>query len=249
MRFGIIAAGQGSRLEQEGCQCPKPLVRLAGVPLLQRLIEQFLQCDAERIAVIINTHQPQTERLLDSLARVYPIDVVMKDTPSSMHSFHALSPYLVSGEPNAGANDRFCVTTVDTVFNPVAFAGYVEAFRRSRSDGMMGVTTYVDDEKPLYVSVDDAMRITGFHDVQGTAGSGSGQAFRHVSAGIYGLTGRALQTLERCIGSGQSRMRAFQRQLVADGLCLQAYDMGKVIDIDHVNDIAKAESLLQITNE
>lgn len=230
MRFGIIAAGQGSRLEQEGCPCPKPLVRLAGTPLLQRLVEQFMECGAERIAVIINTHQPETERFLDALKEKYPLDVIKRDTPSSMHSFHALAPYLGTG--------RFCVTTVDTVFNPVVFRNYIETFRETESDGLMGVTTYIDDEKPLYVSVDSGMKITGFYDSQ------TDPVCNHVSAGIYGLTGRALETLDRCMASGQSRMRAFQRQLVADGMALRAYDLGKVIDIDHVEDIAKAESLI-----
>lgn len=41
-----------------------------------------------------------------------------------------------------------------------------------------------------------------------------------------------------------SRMRNFQRALVADGLRLRAFDMGKILDIDHVGDIAKAEAYL-----
>ena len=28
----------------------------------------------------------------------------------------------------------------------------------------MAVTDFIDDEKPLYVGTDDALRITGFHD-------------------------------------------------------------------------------------
>ena len=39
-------------------------------------------------------------------------------------------------------------------------------------------------------------------------------------------------------------MRNFQRALVAAGLNLQAYPFGKIIDVDHQEDIAKAESFI-----
>ena len=43
---------------------------------------------------------------------------------------------------------------------------------------------------------------------------------------------------------GESRMRNFQRALVAEGQRLKAYPFSKVLDIDHVSDIAKAEEFL-----
>ena len=39
-------------------------------------------------------------------------------------------------------------------------------------------------------------------------------------------------------------MRNFQRRLVQEGLRLKAYPFGKIIDIDHVEDIKKGESFL-----
>jgi hypothetical protein len=44
---------------------------------------------------------------------------------------------------------------------------------------------------------------------------------------------------------GKSRMRNFQRQLVADGLHLQAFPFKKILDVDHVGDIVKAEKFLK----
>ena len=44
---------------------------------------------------------------------------------------------------------------------------------------------------------------------------------------------------------GESRMRNFQRALIAHGLHLQAHPFSKVLDIDHATDIAKAEAFLQ----
>jgi NDP-sugar pyrophosphorylase family protein len=40
MLYAILAAGEGSRLAQEGCEVPKPLVRIQGETLIGRLIEE-----------------------------------------------------------------------------------------------------------------------------------------------------------------------------------------------------------------
>ncbi len=231
MKFAIISAGEGSRLVQEGVTLPKPLVRLNGVAMIDRLIGIFKRNGAEQIVMIINNKQPLTK---EHLARLQaesdvPLEVIVKTTPSSMHSFYELSPYL--------RESKFCLTTVDTVFREDEFAAFIEAFRRSDEDGYMAVTDFIDDEKPLYISTDEALEITGFHDV-------ATPECRYISGGIYCLTPVAIETLHRCIEKGMSRMRNFQRQLVADRLKLKAYPFKKILDVDHAADIGKAEVFL-----
>ena len=158
-----------------------------------------------------------------------PLEVVVKTTPSSMHSFYELNSYL--------KDDKFCLTTVDTIFREEEFSTFIEAFKQSDKDGYMAVTDFIDDEKPLYISTDEALNITGFHD---EAISGC----RYISGGIYCLTPTAVKTLHGCMEKGMSRMRNFQRQLVADGLKLKAYPFTKILDVDHASDIVKAENFL-----
>lgn len=234
MKFAIIAAGEGSRLSQEGVLLPKPLVVLNGEAMIERLVRIFDENGAEEIVIIVNTLHPQTEQFVRALSArrkdgQAPIRLVVKTTPSSMHSFYALSPYL-EGAP-------FCLTTVDTVFREDDFANYIRGFIQTNCDGMMAVTDYIDDEKPLYVGTDTQMRITGFYDDRNDC--------RYISGGIYCLKSNALQTLRRCMAEGQSRMRNFQRGLVADGLRLQACAFSKILDVDHAADIAKAEEFLR----
>lgn len=229
MRYAIIAAGEGSRLSQEGVMPPKPLVPLCGTPLIERLIRIFSHNGADNISIIINSRQPDTLTLLQQLQKEFPLNIVVKDTPSSMHSLHALSPYL--------RGDRFCLTTVDTIFSEKEFSTYIENFKNSTSDGLMAVTDYIDDEKPLYIETDDEMNIKSFLDTPP-------DSVKYVSGGIYALSEKALDTLEKCINAGQSRMRNFQRALITDELSIKAYAFGKIIDIDHADDITKAESFL-----
>lgn len=65
---------------------------------------------------------------------------------------------------------RFILTTVDTIFREPDFRRYTEAFENAPDDidGMMAVTSHIDDEKPLYVETDGDMGITAFIDTPGT---------------------------------------------------------------------------------
>lgn len=231
MKFAIIAAGEGSRLSQEGIRLPKPLVQLDGTAMIDRLVRIFTANGAEEIVVIINNEVPLTKMHLAELAQTseVPLRVIVKTTLSSMHSFYELSPYL--------KGERFCLTTVDTIFHEDEFARFIETFKASDKDGMMAVTDYIDDEKPLYIGTDDELNITGFYDDVRVD-------TKYISGGIYCLTPRAIGTLESCIRQGISRMRNFQRQLVSDGLKLKAYPFSKILDVDHAEDIRKAEAFL-----
>lgn len=234
MNFGIIAAGDGSRLVQEGVSLPKPLVNIDGKPMIGRLVKIFEELGADRISIIVNEYMTEVADYLRNLnAQISPqLDLVVKSTPSSMHSFYELGGLLKQ-------HGRFILTTVDTIFRENDFRRYVEAFENapSKVDGMMAVTRYIDDEKPLYVQADKAMNITAFRDE-------SWPGAEYISGGIYGLDSRAIEVLTKCLENGVSRMRNFQRALVAEGLNLKAFDMGKIIDVDHAEDIAKAERFI-----
>lgn len=231
MRFAIISAGEGSRLSQEGVSLPKPMVQLNGCAMIDRLIQIFRRCGASEIVIIINNEQPLTKAHLLELQKVseVPIRLIIKSTPSSMHSFYELSKYL--------QGDKFCLTTVDTIFQESEFKAYIDTFMQSDLDGMMAVTDFIDDEKPLYVGTDKDNRITGFYDEYQ-------KDIRYISGGIYCLAPCALETLQKCMDEGLSRMRNFQRQLVVDGRYLKAYPFSKILDVDHASDIQKAEEFL-----
>lgn len=231
MNYAIIAAGEGSRLVQEGVKLPKPLVNLCGQPMIKRLIDIMLDCNATSLSIIVNEQMTQVREYLESLSLPVPFNLVVKSTPSSMHSFYEVSRGFTDG--------KFVLTTVDTIFRPEDFRRYVEAFEADdKADGYMAVTSFIDDEKPLYIDVDSDMRITAFRD----------QAFdgvKYISGGIYGLNPKALDVLANCMEQGVSRMRNYQRALVEAGLDLKACPFSKIIDVDHAGDIATAEDFLR----
>ena len=230
MNYAIIAAGEGSRLAQEGIAKPKPLVELQGEPMIGRLINIMLRCNAESISIIVNEHMTEVRKYLESLDLPIPLNLVIKTTPSSMHSFWHLSQVIPAG--------KFCLTTVDTIFREQDFKGYIDAFEADTAhDGMWAVTPFVDDEKPLWVEVNKKMNIIAFRD-KGWNGA------KYVSGGVYAMTDKAFEVLDHCIEKGISRMRNFQRELIEAGHELQAYSIDKIVDVDHAGDIETAEAFL-----
>lgn len=233
MKYAIIAAGEGSRLAAEGISEPKPLVRIGGECLIDRLIRIFMNNGADEIVCICNDRTTQVSSHLvrlqrdGLLGRPVPLRFVVKSTPSSMHSFFEISRYLTDAP--------FVLTTVDTIFREDEFARFVQDFRQSTADGLMGVTSFVDDECPLWVQTDGQLNITDFLD---------GGVADFVSGGIYALQPSAIFTLSNCIARSERRMRNFQRALLADRRRLKAWPFSKVLDIDHASDIRKAEEFL-----
>lgn len=231
MDYAIIAAGEGSRLAQEGVKWPKPLVRLNGVALIDRLIDVFLRNNASSINIIVNEQMTEVQEHLKGLTLPVPFHLLIKSTPSSMHSFYELS--------RIWKGEEICLTTVDTIFREEEFGGYIQAFQQTKSlDGLMAVTDYIDDEKPLYVQTNAQLDITNFLDQ-------AGNDCRYISGGIYCLRRKAIDVLEKALNEGMSRMRNYQRQLIAEGLQVKAYPFSKIIDVDHAEDIAKAEAFVK----
>lgn len=231
MNYAIIAAGEGSRLAQEGVSLPKPLVHLNGTPMIKRLIDIMMQCNPESLSIIVNEQMTEVREYIEGLTLPVPLHLVVKSTPSSMHSFWEVCRAFP-------ATGKFVLTTVDTIFREDEFRDYVEAFEASDdADGYMAVTSFIDDEKPLYIDVDDRMWITAFRDAPF-------DGVKYISGGVYGLTPPALGVLDRCMKEGVSRMRNYQRALVDAGLRLRAYPFKKIVDVDHAGDIATAEAFI-----
>lgn len=231
MKFAIIAAGKGSRMASEGEILPKPLVKIGGEPMIKRLIDSFIRCNATVISIIINEEMDEVRDYLQSLELPIPLDVIVKSTEGPLLSFYEISDRL--------KDDKFCLSTVDSVFDEDEFVKYIDAFEKDNDvDGYMAVTSFIDDEIPLYIDVDENNYITKFSDE-------SWDEVRIISGGIYALSVKAVKVLNDCIQNGITDMRDYQRELVKAGLKLQAYEFEKIIDVDHVNDISTANEFVK----
>ena len=235
MIYAIIAAGEGSRLKEEGVSALKPMVVVNSEMLIDRLIRVFLHNRATRIIIIVNDHSQALVEHIKSLDLPVPLQLVIKSTPSSFHSFYELVQSLGS------TPEELCLATTDTIFREEEFSRYIDQFINNRvNDGLFAVTSFIDDETPLYVAVDETGTITGITD-------NAAQPNPFISAGIYCLRKPALAVVAAAMQEGVHRMRNYQKMLLQHNLDLKAWTFSKVLDIDHVSDIEKAEEFLKET--
>jgi NDP-sugar pyrophosphorylase family protein len=230
MHFAILAAGEGSRLREEGILQPKPLIPLGDLLLVERLINLAKINGFSSISVVTNEIYTELKEWFMELELDIPFNLVLKTTPSSMHSLFALRNHL--------RDTPFCLTTVDSIFDEKEFAQYITFVRNNpQLDGTMAVTRFVEDEKPLWINTSSDLTITGFHS------QFENQEF--VSGGIYCLQPSIFPVLDAAIANGMQRMRNFQQELVEKGFILKAFEFSKIIDIDHALDLIEARNFLR----
>jgi NDP-sugar pyrophosphorylase family protein len=220
---GIIAAGEGSRLRQGGFAMPKPMVPIAGVPLIESTIRNLRAARVGPLAIIVNE---QERECVDWIRARFPdldIEFIVKTTRSSLESFGEV----IRRHPGG----RMLVSTVDAWCVESDFVRFVEAAARRPIDAtILAVTPLVADEKPLRVVVAADGRI---EDVGGEAGD-------LVTAGVY-LVPEAVRTLTPPAGLG--RLRDFLQWLASSGAPLYGEIIEQVVDVDRADDVALAETL------
>ncbi|MBI5837034.1 MAG: NTP transferase domain-containing protein [Candidatus Eisenbacteria bacterium] len=230
MKAGILAAGEGSRLQQEGRRVLKPLLEIGGKSLIQRTIENLHAAGAEEIHVIVNEDSVEVRDRVLAQPLPVPVRFVIRSTLSSMHSLLVLRPFFEGREA--------LVSMVDSVLPPGELPALVARARaRRRSDGTLALTSFVDDEKPLCVRM-TSDRITTL----GTSLPGA----RWVTAGIYYFTPRVWPELDRAQELGVSRMRNFLGHLVDAGFRLHGHRLPKTVDVDRPGDVRAAEEYLAL---
>jgi NDP-sugar pyrophosphorylase family protein len=229
MNYAIIAAGEGERLKSEGVDCSKPLVPILGMPLIGRILKTCVNHEADFITCIINEESLDVRRYLQSLVLPVPLNLIIQSTPSSMHSLYRMRPYLES--------KPFILMTTDSVFHEKEFDVFFHEVKSGKNrDGIMAVTDFVDDEKPLYVEIDEQGRIEKFSD--------SVTKSKCVTGGMYYFEKNIYPVTEQIIKEGGQRLRLLLKKLADRNYVFQSFQFSKIIDVDHASDIAKAEAFL-----
>ncbi len=217
----VIAAGEGSRLKQLGV--PKPLVEVAGVPLIAHVLGNFEAAGIVSATVIFNEAERDCAAFVRERFGKLVANIVVKTTRSSLESFREI---LQAAPPG-----RLLVSTVDAFCPREDFLRFARrAAGLPAAATVLAVTRYVHDEKPLWVTTTRAGRVS-------VVGGASGDA---VTAGIY-VFPQNVRGLG--IPSSLGRLRDFLGWLAKSGEPIEAVEIEKVVDVDRAEDLAAAEEL------
>ena len=221
---GIIAAGEGRRLKMDGLTFSKPLVPIAGTPLIGHTLRQFLEIGVERVAIIFNETQQHCADWVRTHYASLDLTILVKTTRSSSESFWRVGRALGPG--------RHLICTVDSICSPQDWQTMFASPADSDREVLLAVTSFVHDQKPLWVATKP-----GSSEIVNLGASGG----KFATAGIYGVTAAIF---EREWEDGISSLRAFLGQLLREGFPFRAVPLGDVIDVDTVEDINLAERFL-----
>ena len=223
MKGGIIAAGAGSRLRQAGWTMPKPLVEVAGLPLIGRVIRNFRAAGIISFVIIFNEEERDCERWVRAQHPDLDLQIIVKTTASSLESFCEVCARLGSGPA--------LISTVDAWCPEEEFVAFVKTVRQYPPGvTVLAVTPLVADERPLWVAMNPDGRITRMGEDSGAM----------VTAGMYAVPEHVRQ-LSSMGGSG--RLREFLSRLVAQGEPVYGVVIPNVVDVDRAEDVALAEAM------
>ena len=222
---GVIAAGKGSRLK--GLGVPKPMVEVAGVPLIDHVLDNLRAAGVVSAAVIFNSSEEGCAAYVKERYGTLVSKVIVKNTRSSLQSLREIL--------GAAPKGRLLVSTVDAFCPREDFLRFARAAAKTPSDTtILAVTGFVEDEKPLWVTTTRKGRVT-------VVGGDSGDA---VTAGIYVIPERVRRMR---IPDELPRLRDFLAWLCKSGEPIQAIAIGKVVDVDRAEDLESAEELARAT--
>jgi NDP-sugar pyrophosphorylase family protein len=220
---GVLAAGDGSRLRGNGYSMPKLLVPVAGVPLIEHVVGNFVAAGIAPVSIIVNEEASDGAHWVRTRFSEWDVRVLTKTTRSSLESFQELARRAHPG--------RTLISTVDAWCPVDDFIRFVKAARRYSDDAtVIAVTPFVADERPLWATLDGAGRITRLGGDHGTG----------VTAGLYLVSERVRRMVVR---HASGRLRDFLAWLVEQGEPLYGLSIPVVVDVDRAEDVALAEAL------
>jgi choline kinase len=234
LQGAIIAAGRGERLRvSTGDDLPKPLVKLGGEAMLSRQARALLDAGASSVVAVINSETARVAKEI-SLQTPTALRLVVRDTANSMETMLALAEVLEPG--------WFIASTVDAVIPQIELVrfvnesrGKIEACREKNLAGVLAVTRWRGEAKPLFADVTENGLILGLGNRQTSM----------VTAGLYFLSTRVFDFAADARRAGLDALRRFLALPIERGMRLDAIEIDGSIDVDEASDLDAARRAIR----
>lgn len=214
----IMAGGKGTRLMPHTENCPKPLVLLAGKPMLEHIIDRAKAEGFHHFVLAIHYLGHMIEEYFGN-GEKFDVRIEYLREPSPLGTAGALS--LLNPRPN----EPFVVTNGD-VITDIRYSELLDFHRRYAAAGTMAVRLH-EWQHPFGVVQTDGIDIVGFEEKP--------VARTHINAGVYALAPEALNSLS--VGAPCDMPGLFER-LQAKAMRTVAYPMHEPwLDVGRPDDL------------
>ncbi|MDQ2918589.1 MAG: NDP-sugar synthase [Verrucomicrobiota bacterium] len=233
IKAGIFAAGHGERMRKQS-DVLKPLVKVAGQTLIERVLHSLGKAGASEVVILINEDSTAVRDHVLNFEWPFQLSWIVETTPTSMHSFLRVVETLAATEDDG----PFLLSTVDTVAAPETYAEFFAQAQQSDAAVVLALTSPRDDAKPLLVRCESgSSRISAI----GEAAAPS----EHATAGIYAVRAAILDEAADARRDGLDALRTFLGRLLERGYALAGIPIADSIDVDYSADVRKAEEFLE----
>lgn len=233
MKCLIIAAGKGSRL---GSPLPKPLTRVLGVPLLERVILSASEAGAEQFLIVVGHAGDEVCAFLGGLRRRRGLEITVLplNTDGRENGWSVLSARDHLDEP-------FLLLMADHLIPPAILKQLINRGLDGH-DVVLGVDTRVGANGQ--VEDEDVTRVLVEGGLIRHIGKGIDQ-FNGYDTGAFVCVPTLFAALEQAAAGGDTSLSAGIRELAAQGRAAAfSVTSGSWLDVDTQADLRKAERLL-----
>lgn len=227
LKVGIIAAGDGTRLQDSHPGTIKPLIPVRGKPLCHWVVAALREAGASDFTILFNS---RGRRAQESLLAAFPgirWTFLERDTASSWESFRLVAQTLAAAAPD------FIISTIDAIIPPAEVRRFAQLSRSSGASCALALTRFVDDEKPLWADLGDDGMVTALGE--------DARAREYVTCGLYYLNAAVAASMPDAGSHGS--LRQFLRAQVRTGRTA-GVALSKTLDVDRPEDIRQAEDFI-----
>jgi len=232
----VLAAGRGKRMGALTAATPKPLLPVAGRPIIEHVLGGFAAAGVQRAVVVTGYRGDAIEAALGNGAR-FGLEIAYCRQERADGTARAL----LLAEPLIGG-DPFALSWGDVLVAAGFYAEFIDAFVRRPCDAQVAVND-VDDPwrgAAVYVSADGRVRRLVEKPPAGTSTT------RWNNAGVLMLTALAFDYARRVGASarGEHELPQAIAQMVRDGRDVRAVPVrGPWSDVGTPEDLAAAQAL------
>jgi dTDP-glucose pyrophosphorylase len=230
----VLAAGRGTRMGELTAATPKPLLSVAGRPIIEHVLSGFAAAGVQRAIIVTGYLGDAIEAALGDGERLgLALEYCHQDRADGTARALLLAEPLLGGAP-------FAVSWGDILVAPSFYTELLAAFARRPCDVQLAVNPVDDPWRGAAVYVDDDWNVTRIEEKppRGTSQTGWN------NAGVLMLTPLALDYARRLAPSprGEYELPQAIAAMVRDGRRVRAVPVrGPWSDVGTPDDLAAAQ--------
>jgi NDP-sugar pyrophosphorylase family protein len=231
----LLAGGRGTRLGDLTAHTPKPLLEVAGEPILAHMLGALAQVGIEEAIIVTGYLAEQIEQFCSRFAAEHgALNVVTVPQPS----INGTGGAMLAATPLLGAEQAFLFGWGDVLMDVEFYERFASCARSTEYDLMLALNRVRDPYRGAAVYVDDSMRVTRI--VEKPAAGTSTTCWNN--AGLFASTPRLFQYVGRLAPSerGELELPLAIAAMIDDGLQIRAIELrGFWSDVGTPEDLAR----------